>query len=277
MGLMNPVGPIGPAGLSNRGAWQSTGVTYNYRDAARRPNATTPNAGGYFLCLANGITSDPLIDTTNWLLIAADGATGPAGGLSIGLDGTHAAAGNDVRLRNPDPPGLHGWIATTIRDREASSTTRPGTGTAIFARIYLPSPATITNVICQIGATGSNNQTGFYMGLYDSSGNQLAVSAESHTILNTATAVGNLVVVPLSSAYSWAGGSGAFLYAAYLAIGGTTLPALTASTTNTQSVDANMSTRQWAGMQIASQATLPSPTWGTTGTQLTVTPWFGVS
>lgn len=280
MGLSNVTGPPGPSGMNFRGVWTATPSnpsTYNLRDGVRRPNVSTPQNGGTFLCLANGITSDPLIDTTNWVMVAADGAQGPQGNLTIGLDGTHAAAGNDSRLMEPDPPVINGFIATTLRPREASSSTRPGTGTLILTRLWLPSPATISNIYFILNATGSGNQTGFFAGLYSSTGSLVASSADQHTYINANNTAGALWTIPLSSSYSWSGGANAYFYIAYLAIGGTTLPAVQASGSNTNVVNANVASGAQQGLQIGSQSSLPASLTMTSLSVLSVAMWAAVS
>lgn len=278
MSLMNPIGVTGPVGMNWRGVWvASSNPAYNLRDVVRRPNVSTPTLGGQFYCLANNITSDPLVDTTNWIQVTADGATGATGApgsLTIGLSGTTATAGNDTRVMNPDPPGMHGWIATSMRDREASSSTHPTSSTAYFQRLYLPSPATISNISYWC-TTASISLTSLYVGLYNSSGTQLAVSTNEYSLGNAATA-GSLITIPLSSSYSWAGGAGACLWVGYLPIG-TTTPTLAATGTNAPPVDAGMATRNWSLMQWVSQSTLQS-SWGTSPTQVTTASlWFALS
>lgn len=272
MTLVNPLGPQGVAGTTgSTGAAGPRGATWYQYIGAGTPTGLTGMLTGDFAVRS----SDGEVFSWNGTAWTDQGYS-LAGTLSLGLDGSHAAAGNDTRLMNPDPPGLHGFLATSIRDREASSTTRPGSGTLILTRVYLPVPITVTNVVYQVGATGSNNQTGFFAGIYDSGGNLLRGSADQHTVMNAASAIGNLIICPLTSTYSWAGGAGAFLYAAYLAIGGTTLPAITCSPANTQAVDTNMSATNKACMQLLTQASLPTPTWGAPS-GLTVQPWVALT
>lgn len=66
-------GPVGPAGLNWQGAWSATG-TYVVDDAVGY-------AGASWFCINNvgpsAVTPDT--DSTNWALLAAQGATGPQG------------------------------------------------------------------------------------------------------------------------------------------------------------------------------------------------------
>jgi hypothetical protein len=78
-GVQGPIGPqgvpgpVGPAGLNWQGAWSATG-TYVVDDAVGYNGAS-------WFCIANVGPSavPPDTDTTNWALLAAQGATGPQG------------------------------------------------------------------------------------------------------------------------------------------------------------------------------------------------------
>lgn len=72
-GPAGPIGPVGPAGLNWQGAWSTTG-TYVADDAVGY-------AGASWFCL-NPVGPSilaPDVDTTNWALLASQGAQGPQG------------------------------------------------------------------------------------------------------------------------------------------------------------------------------------------------------
>ena len=71
-GPAGPPGPVGPAGLTWQGSWVS-GTSYVLNDAVGY------NGASYFCILATSGTTAPPSATSNWALLAAQGATGPAG------------------------------------------------------------------------------------------------------------------------------------------------------------------------------------------------------
>jgi hypothetical protein len=71
-GPTGPQGPVGPAGLYWKGAWVS-GTSYVVNDAVGYGGAS------YFCILATSGTSNPTVATTNWALLASQGAVGPTG------------------------------------------------------------------------------------------------------------------------------------------------------------------------------------------------------
>jgi len=78
-------GPVGPAGLNWQGSWSALGV-YAPDDAVGF------NGASWFCLNAVGPSaSNPLIDPTNWALLASEGAVGPAG--PTGASGVAGAAG----------------------------------------------------------------------------------------------------------------------------------------------------------------------------------------
>jgi len=87
-------GPVGPAGLNWQGAWSATGV-YVVDDAVGY-------GGASWFCIANVGPSavDPATDTTNWALLASQGATGPQG--PQGIQG----------IQGPSGSGLPGTVIT---------------------------------------------------------------------------------------------------------------------------------------------------------------------
>jgi hypothetical protein len=72
VGPAGPAGPVGPAGLNWQGAWVS-GSSYVVDDAVGY-------GGASWFCINNTSgTITPNLDTANWALLAAQGATGPQG------------------------------------------------------------------------------------------------------------------------------------------------------------------------------------------------------
>jgi hypothetical protein len=66
-------GPVGPAGLNWQGVWSASG-TYVVDDAV------SYNGASYFCINPVGPSvTNPILDTANWALLAAQGATGPQG------------------------------------------------------------------------------------------------------------------------------------------------------------------------------------------------------
>lgn len=71
-GPAGPLGPVGPAGLTWRGAWVS-GTSYIANDAVGY------NGASWFCILATSGTTTPNLATTNWALLASQGAQGIQG------------------------------------------------------------------------------------------------------------------------------------------------------------------------------------------------------
>ncbi len=71
-GPQGPAGAVGPAGLTWRGTWVS-GTSYVLNDAVGY------NGASYFCILATSGTTNPASATSNWALLASQGAQGPAG------------------------------------------------------------------------------------------------------------------------------------------------------------------------------------------------------
>lgn len=71
-GPAGPIGPVGPAGLTWRGAWVS-GTSYIANDAVGY------NGASWFCILATSGTTTPNLATTNWALLASQGAQGIQG------------------------------------------------------------------------------------------------------------------------------------------------------------------------------------------------------
>jgi hypothetical protein len=98
-GPAGPIGPAGPAGLTWKGLWVS-GTSYILNDAVGY------NGASYFCILATSGTTTPNLNTTNWALLAAQGAQGPAGATgaqgSIGLTGPQGPAGSTAVMNLSD-------------------------------------------------------------------------------------------------------------------------------------------------------------------------------
>jgi|TARA_R100000084_G_scaffold109439_1_gene76832 hypothetical protein len=99
-GPAGPQGAVGPAGLTWQGAW-SSGTIYSANDAVGY------NGASYFAL--NGVgpsPTDPAADTTNWALLASQGAIGPAG--SNGAQGVQGPVGpqGPIGLTGPQGPSL---------------------------------------------------------------------------------------------------------------------------------------------------------------------------
>jgi hypothetical protein len=95
-GPQGPIGPVGPAGLNWQGAWVS-GTSYVADDAVGYDGAS------WFCILATSGTTTPNLATSNWALLASQGAQGlqgltglqgpegpqgPSGSSGIATDGT---------------------------------------------------------------------------------------------------------------------------------------------------------------------------------------------
>ena len=90
-GIQGPAGPVGPAGLNWQGVWNPATV-YAVDDAVSY-------AGASYFCInpVGPSGTNPAVDTTNWALLAAQGATGPQGPTgatgAIGATGATGATG----------------------------------------------------------------------------------------------------------------------------------------------------------------------------------------
>jgi hypothetical protein len=89
-GPAGPPGPVGPAGLEWQGAWVS-GTSYVANDAVGYGGAS------YFCILATSGTTTPNLATSNWALLASQGAIGPQG--AQGPTGPQGAAGGAGTLQ----------------------------------------------------------------------------------------------------------------------------------------------------------------------------------
>jgi hypothetical protein len=83
-GIDGAPGPVGPAGLTWRSTW-SAGTAYLKDDAVGY------NGASYFRLISGTTAGLPNVDTTNWALLASQGAVGPAG--ATGPIGSQGPAG----------------------------------------------------------------------------------------------------------------------------------------------------------------------------------------
>jgi hypothetical protein len=84
-------GPVGPAGLTWRSTWVS-GTSYILNDAVGY------NGASYYCILATSGTTNPASNTTNWALLASQGAIGATG--ATGLQGPTGATGPSGAVPN---------------------------------------------------------------------------------------------------------------------------------------------------------------------------------
>lgn len=135
-------GPVGPAGLTWQGVWVS-GTTYAIDDAVGY------NGASWFCIAPTSGTTPPNLATTEWALLAAQGATGPQG-----PQGIAGPAG-------PSGSGLSGtsYGQTTYWDSYSAQwkptgglMTNPGTGAQGTARVSI--------------GTNQVNQTGYALRMF---------------------------------------------------------------------------------------------------------------
>ena len=102
-GLQGIPGPIGPAGLNWKGSWSSIG-------SYAKDDVVGYNGASWFCIvpISNSIAS-PDTNSTNWALLASQGATGAEGPIGLnGPAGPQGAAGNDGVVGSQGPIGLTG-------------------------------------------------------------------------------------------------------------------------------------------------------------------------
>lgn len=167
-GVQGPIGPqgvpgpVGPAGLNWQGAWSATG-TYVVDDAVGYNGAS-------WFCIANVGPSaiPPDTDTTNWALLAAQGATGPQGPQGVAGTGPVLTSGGVPATTNiTDPSNV------LIYDRNVVS----GNSTN---GVRLPDNAPVgKEVIVQYNAL--NNTSFIYIFPFDLSTNISSGNSNSNT------------------------------------------------------------------------------------------------
>lgn len=117
-------GPVGPAGLTWRGAWVSGG-SYVEDDAVGH------NGASWFCINPTSGTTPPNADTTNWALLASQGATGPMGPQgpagANGLDGAIGPMGPQGPVGPQGPQGEPGvpLVLTEIAALGSSASSAP--------------------------------------------------------------------------------------------------------------------------------------------------------
>jgi hypothetical protein len=154
-GPAGPLGPVGPAGLTWRGAWVS-GTSYIANDAVGY------NGASYFCILATSGTSNPTVATTNWALLASQGAQGiqgvqgPTGPQGAGATQTLQQT---VTLGNTVTGGTN---KTTLSGNSAlvSNIATPTTAVEISSNaIYLNKGGTSTSIVLPSTVTGDHVYT----------------------------------------------------------------------------------------------------------------------
>lgn len=113
-GPAGPLGPVGPAGLNWQGAWVS-GTSYVEDDAVGYDGAS------WFCILATSGTTTPDLDTTNWALLASQGAQGIQG--VQGPTGAQGPAGGAGTLQQTVDNGnniITGTTKTTLNGTSIS-------------------------------------------------------------------------------------------------------------------------------------------------------------
>lgn len=112
-GIPGPPGPVGPAGLNWQGVWSPLGV-YVADDAVAY-------AGASYFCInpVGPSGTNPAVDTTNWALLASQGAIGPQG-----IQG------------NPGNPGTNG-VSAYVYFAYATSNLGAGFSTTYSNQCYL--------------------------------------------------------------------------------------------------------------------------------------------
>jgi len=110
-GIQGPAGPVGPVGLTWKGTW-SAATAYILNDAVGYSGAS------YYRIIAGTTATAPNIDTTNWALLASQGAVGPQGPTGAtgptgsagtqGIQGTTGATGSQGLTGPAGPTGPQG-------------------------------------------------------------------------------------------------------------------------------------------------------------------------
>lgn len=104
--------------------------------------------------------------------------------LNVGTGTGTVAAGDDIRFQDPNVflPADYGYIAWTQDPFFASGTFTVTLGTIFLSKIVIRKSVTITNALIAVVTAGASLTANECLaGLYDSSGNQLAVSVDQST------------------------------------------------------------------------------------------------
>jgi len=150
-GPQGNAGPIGPAGLNWQGTWSPLGV-YVQDDAVAY-------GGASYFCINNvgPSASNPVIDTTNWALLASQGAPGLQG--PAGATGATGAAGATGSQGPQGIQGLAGTNGTSAYVYFAYATSNTGTG---FSTTY--TNQCYINVLTSTAIIGSLTLGSFVVG-----------------------------------------------------------------------------------------------------------------
>lgn len=162
------------------------------------------------------------------------------------VDGTTAASHNDGAtvaavitrdgLYNNAVHGLgtplprdHGWLAENYAGMMCQTSLGPTSAAIYLLRVPVPTTMTISNILLYVQTAGSGLTSGRnFVGLYDSAGNRLGVSADQTTAW---ASTGTPMTIPLTSPVTVTGGPDVWVYVAVLATG-TTPPLLQALSNN---------------------------------------------
>lgn len=144
-GPAGPLGPVGPAGLNWQGAWVS-GTSYVADDAVGY------NGASYFCILATSGTSNPTVATTNWALLASQGAQGIQG--VQGPTGPQGPAGEGaiqifetLEIENVSPYQILSYDLNSVITTGASD------------KAVLPASAAIGQIVYVFAMSNANNFT----------------------------------------------------------------------------------------------------------------------
>lgn len=196
------------------GPYDAGDITTGTLDVARLPSIPASQTGSGTFATAR-IPNLPAAQITSGTLDVARLPSLPASQITSGvLDPARQALSNQF---GPEDSGFVAWS----HDPAACSSVAAGPATqrAYFAGIVLRSATTLNRVHLFKTNDTAPVLTGAYVGLYDSAGNRVAVSANSTGSFTTG---GQLQTVSLTGAYSAAAG---YYWAAVLLVG-TTIPTL---------------------------------------------------
>ena len=142
-GPAGPLGPVGPAGLNWQGQWVS-GTSYVADDAVGYGGAS------YFCILATSGTTTPNLATTNWALLASQGAQGIQG--VQGPTGAQGASGSaaaqtfgSLEIENVSPYQILSYDLNSITTTGASD------------KVVLPSSAEIGKIVYVFAMSNANS------------------------------------------------------------------------------------------------------------------------
>jgi hypothetical protein len=170
-GVQGPIGPqgvpgpVGPAGLNWQGAWSATG-TYVVDDAVGYNGAS-------WFCIANVGPSavPPDIDTTNWALLAAQGATGPQGPQGIAGTGPVLTSGGvPATASTTDPSNVLIYDRNVVFGSNTNSVRLPDNapiGKEVIVQYNGVNPAHSINIFSfdlstSISVNNASSNTSFY-------------------------------------------------------------------------------------------------------------------